>query len=147
DTAAHGPIMALQSKGNEWITEYYTQTGRDYALWSRNFNMHFGFWRPGMNPFDREAMLEQMNREVFARGRLTRAAPTRLLDLGCGVGTVVRSAARYFPAATVTGITLVAPQVEQAVRLTQPDLACRVLFVFGDYTRMPFRASAFDLAY
>lgn len=29
--------------------------------------MRFGLWRTGINPFNREAMLEQMNREIGAR--------------------------------------------------------------------------------
>ena len=44
------PIDAFQ--------RYYEEAGPDYAAWSPNFNMHFGFFRRGMNPFDREAMLE-----------------------------------------------------------------------------------------
>ena len=36
---------------------YYEEAGPDYAAWSPGFNMHFGFFRWGMNPFHREAML------------------------------------------------------------------------------------------
>jgi hypothetical protein len=46
---------------------YYEEAGPDYAAWSANFNMHFGYFRWGMNPFDREAMLEEMNRQIFDR--------------------------------------------------------------------------------
>jgi MPBQ/MSBQ methyltransferase len=46
---------------------YYEEAGPDYAAWSAAFNMHFGFFRWGMNPFRREAMLEEMNRQVFDR--------------------------------------------------------------------------------
>jgi len=40
----------------------YAEAGPDYASWSAAFNMHFGFFRWGMNPFNREAMLEQDER-------------------------------------------------------------------------------------
>ena len=46
---------------------YYEEAGPDYAAWSAHFNMHFGFFRWGMNPLKREAMLEQMNKEILSR--------------------------------------------------------------------------------
>src|SRR5438067_1929851 len=100
------------------IAEYYTQVGPDYAAWSRNLNMHFGVWRRGMSLFDREAMLEQMNKEVLAHGMRTPGPPKQLLDLGCGVGAVARTAAEYFPQSTVTGIALAPPELKRAVGLT-----------------------------
>ena len=50
---------------------YYEEAGPDYAAWSPDFNMHFGFFRKGMNPLRREAMLEQMNQEIQHRLHLT----------------------------------------------------------------------------
>ena len=29
---------------------YYEEAGPDYAAWSPHFNMHFGFFRWGINP-------------------------------------------------------------------------------------------------
>jgi len=37
------------------IIHYYSETGMDYEPWSRQFNMHFGYFKFGMNPFNREA--------------------------------------------------------------------------------------------
>ena len=48
------------------LEEYYTEAGADYAAWSPEFNMHFGYFRWGMNPFDRERMLEQMKAKGIA---------------------------------------------------------------------------------
>jgi len=59
------------------LEEYYTEAGADYAAWSPEFNMHFGYFRWGMNPFDRERMLEQMNVEVLHRLHLERETPAR----------------------------------------------------------------------
>ena len=37
---------------------YYEEAGPDYATWSPNFNMHFGFFRRGMNPLkDRKSVV------------------------------------------------------------------------------------------
>jgi ubiquinone/menaquinone biosynthesis C-methylase UbiE len=128
------------------VVEYYTQAGPDYAAWSRRFNMHFGFWRPGIDPRDREAMLERMNYEVLQRVA-PRGVPRRLLDLGCGLGATSRAAAAAFPEAEVTGISLVEWQVEQARYLTETGLKERIRFVQGDFQQMPFPDMYFDAAF
>src|SRR4029077_1710004 len=76
---------------------YYEEAGPDYAAWSPHFNMHFGFFRWGMNPFRREAMLEQMNQEIQHRLHLTAMSPARVFDMGCGLGATLRSFARRLP--------------------------------------------------
>ena len=58
--------MPIESASDNF-QRYYEEAGPDYAAWSQHFNMHFGFFRRGMNPFNREAMLEQMNHEVLDR--------------------------------------------------------------------------------
>jgi MPBQ/MSBQ methyltransferase len=135
---------------------YYEEAGPDYAAWSAHFNMHFGFYRWGMNPFKREAMLEQMNLEILHRLRLDSPSstpvpaniPARLLDMGCGLGATLRSFARRLPSAELYGITLVPWQVEQGCRLNQvcPE-AGRVTLALGDYERTTFPAASFDAVY
>jgi hypothetical protein len=44
------------------LEQYYSEAGPDYAAWSREFNMHFGY-SAGSNPLHREVM----NAEVLAR--------------------------------------------------------------------------------
>src|ERR1700721_58610 len=100
---------------------YYEEAGPDYAAWSACFNMHFGFFRWGMNPFQREAMLEQMNLEVLDRLHLnpepSACSPARILDMGCGLGATLRSFARRLRGADLNGITLVPWQLEQGRQL------------------------------
>src|SRR6187455_797634 len=79
----------------ERIIEFYEEAGVDYEHWSRGLNMHLGFYRRGMNPFDREAMLEQMNIEVAARLGVDAGSAAVLVDLGCGMGSIARSVAAY----------------------------------------------------
>src|ERR1051326_3266305 len=76
----------------EDLVRYYSEAGPDYSTWSPAFNMHFGFFRSGMNPFAREVQLEQMNREVLDRLHIDRDRPVQLLDAGCGVGATARHA-------------------------------------------------------
>lgn len=120
------------------LEQYYSEAGPDYAAWSREFNMHFGYYRAGANPLHREAMLEQMNAEVLSRLQLDRIDEPRLLDLGCGLGATLRSFARRLPGAKLTGVTRVPWQVEHARSLNN---ACgcgeRICIVEGDYEDTP----------
>src|SRR5277367_4831962 len=112
-TAVSTPLLAETATTAASFQRYYEEAGPDYAAWSHAFNMHFGFFRWGMNPFKREAMLEQMNQEVCARLHLdgespagSKCVPQRVLDMGCGLGATLRSFARRFPFAELHGITL-----------------------------------------
>ena len=82
------------------LEQYYREAGPDYAAWSREFNMHFGYYRAGLNPLRRESMLEQMNTEVLVRLNVNHLAEPQLLDLGCGLGATLRSFARRLPRAS-----------------------------------------------
>ncbi len=131
---------------------YYEEAGPDYAAWSAHFNMHFGFFRWGMNPLNREAMLEQMNEEVLKRLRLNgepaRAIPLRLFDMGCGLGATLRSFARRLPSADLKGITLVPWQLEQGRLLNEscPEGGC-ITLTLGDYEHTTEPSASFDAVY
>jgi cyclopropane fatty-acyl-phospholipid synthase-like methyltransferase len=130
------------------LVEYYTEAGPDMRTWSPGLNIHFGYYRRGLNPFDREAMLEQMNLEVYRRLERPVGDTGRLLDLGCGAGATARAIARTAPAASVTGVTLVPWQRQQAQILTQAaGLQDRVHVVEADYRALPWPDGAFDGAY
>ena len=135
---------------SESFQRYYEEAGPDYAAWSAAFNMHFGFFRWGMNPFDREAMLEQMNLEILKRLQLSDAlsAHPRILDMGCGLGATLRSIARRLPTAELKGITLVPWQLEQGRLLNQssPDFT-NVELDLGDYERTTYPSASFDAVY
>jgi cyclopropane fatty-acyl-phospholipid synthase-like methyltransferase len=116
------------------LQRYYREAGPDYAAWSSEFNMHFGYYRAGANPLRREAMLEQMNAEVLARLRLDEIANPQVLDLGCGLGATLRSVARRRPGAKLFGITCVPWQVEQARALNKAaGCSDRISIIEGDY--------------
>jgi ubiquinone/menaquinone biosynthesis C-methylase UbiE len=123
---------------------YYEEAGPDYAAWSPHFNMHFGYFRRGMNPFNREPMLEQMNREILRRLRLDPGTPSRVLDMGCGLGATLRSFARQLPQAELHGITLVPWQLEQGLRLHRDR---GIDLTLGDYEHTAYPANSFDAVY
>ncbi len=130
------------------LIRYYSEAGPDYAAWSKGFNMHFGFFRRGMNPFRLEPMLERMNLEILDRLALSNEAAPHLLDMGCGLGATARVAARRFPEARVTGISIVPWQIESARKLTrEAGLEERVHFVRADYRATQFPSQSFEGAY
>jgi MPBQ/MSBQ methyltransferase len=130
------------------IIEYYSEAGPDFAAWSPSYNMHFGFLRAGVSPFRLEAMLEQMNEEVCARLGLDDSRPCRILDLGCGLGATARQIARRRPRASITGVTIVPWQVQEARRLTGAvGLDGRVSFIQADFTELPWPDGCFDGAF
>ncbi len=130
------------------LEQYYSEAGPDYAAWSREFNMHFGYYRAGANPFNREAMLEQMNAEILARLELNGIPEPRLLDLGCGLGATLRSFARRLPEGCLCGVTRVPWQVTQARALNEAaGCSERVAVVEGDYQDTPLPSAGYDGVY
>ena len=139
----HAAITAEAFRGE--LVRYYSEAGPDYAAWSPNYNMHFGYYGRGMNPLRLEPMLDRMSREVLER--LGQAVNGQLLDAGCGVGTAARFAAREFNA-RVTGISIVPWQIEKARALTDAQgMGERTRFIQADYTRMPFPRETFEGVY
>jgi cyclopropane fatty-acyl-phospholipid synthase-like methyltransferase len=110
--------------------------------------MHFGYYRAGANPLDRESMLEQMNAEVLARLDLDDIEEPRLLDLGCGLGATLRSFSRRLPQARLLGLTCVPWQVEHA-RALNDAAGCgeRVRVIEGDYEHTILPRSSYDGVY
>jgi SAM-dependent methyltransferase len=136
---------AVQATDSDSFQRYYEEAGPDYAAWSPAFNMHFGFFRRGMNPLDREAMLEQMNLEVLDRLRLDRESEARVLDMGCGLGATLRCFARRLPWGRLQGITLVPWQMEQGCRLNKQCAAGQsITLLLGDYERTKLAPGSFD---
>jgi SAM-dependent methyltransferase len=142
--------LTLTAEDRVSFQRYYEEAGPDYAAWSPNFNMHFGFFRWGRNPFRREAMLEQMNTEILRRLHIDDASSphTRILDLGCGLGATLRSFANRLPQADLHGITLVPWQLEQGHVLNQScRQADRITLALGDYEHTDFPSGSFDAVY
>ena len=130
------------------LIAYYEQAGPDFEEWSPAFNMHFGYYRFGFNPFRRERMLNEMNRQVLSRLRLTGDREEHIVDLGCGVGATVRYAAASFPRARVLGITVVPWQVEKGNAMNRRvGLHERALLRLSDYTSSDLESASVDGAY
>ncbi len=139
---------ADQQEDRIGLEQYYSEAGPDYAAWSAEYNMHFGYYSWGMNPLDREAMLESMNGEVLRRLQLDARVAVQVLDMGCGLGATLRSFSRRLPRAEMTGITLVPWQIERGTQMNQAcDGGERIDLIEGDYERVPLPGGTMDGAY
>jgi SAM-dependent methyltransferase len=127
------------------LATYYTEAGMDYRAWSRGFNMHFGFYRRGMNPLALESMLEEMSRQVFRR--LDLAAGMSVVDLGCGLGAPARTLVAQHEVAA-TAVSKVEWQIAQARALgSGPAPRGTVEWKVGDYTALDLPDGSFQAAF
>jgi MPBQ/MSBQ methyltransferase len=127
------------------LIAYYENAGPDYGAWSRGFNMHFGYYRRGLNPFDRESMLDEMNRQVLSRLGISGQRDGLIVDLGCGVGATVRTAAAMFRFTRILGITVVPWQIETGNAWNRRvGVYPRARLELGDYTDTGFAPESVD---
>jgi SAM-dependent methyltransferase len=148
DAVDGADAAATEAQERIGLEQYYREAGPDYAAWSREFNMHFGYYRAGANPLRREGMLEQMNAEVLVRLQVDGLTEPKLLDLGCGLGATLRSFATRMPRARLLGLTRVPWQVEQASKLNAAA-GCgeRVRVIEGDYEDTILPRAGYDGVY
>lgn len=141
------PQPPLSRHPRRAVVRYYSEATADYRAWSPRFNMHFGYWRAGLNPLRLESMLDEMSRQALARLRLP-ARDVRLADLGCGLGASARLIARERPGTRIHGLTVVGWQTSRAQHLAGLEgVDDSVSFVHCDYAAAPFRDAAYDGAY
>ena len=135
-------------KTQEKVIRYFEESGMDYGAWSRSFNMHFGYYKAGLNPFKREQLLDQLNQEVLDRLQLCKEEPARVLDLGCGLGATARYIARRHPMAFIRGLTITPWQVEYGNELSRKEnLAGRVILKEANFCDMPVASNGVEAAY
>lgn len=130
------------------IIDYYSEAGMDYQPWSQKFNMHFGYFRLGLNPFSREQMLDEMNHQVIDRLQLNTDSESQLIDLGCGVGASARYAVTHFKGVSVHGATIVPWQIDQAKLLSKGlQNSDKLRFDLMDYRALPVNNDTYDGAF
>lgn len=106
----------LHEDNNYKTAELYNEATEDYEFWSRDFNMHFGYYNPARtNPFLRDSMLNEMNRQIF--NRLNCNGKRHLADLGCGMGGTMRYGLKNFKELSITGITLSQFQATEGTKM------------------------------
>ena len=136
------------TKYRQGIIDYYSKAGMDYEPWSQRLNMHFGYYRLGINPFNREAMLDEMNNQALKRLHITSDKQATVLDLGCGVGASGRYIIDHTKNISIIGATIVPWQIEQANQLSaEPQYENRIEFKLMDYCDLPITDASIDGAF
>ncbi len=121
------------------MIDFYNEATEDYAFWSNDFNMHFGYFNPSRtNPFKRDQMLNEMNRQVLKR--LNIGGTSLLIDLGCGMGATLRYALKRNKNLSTIGITLSDVQVREGNKLLK-DLRGIILQENYNNTSLPSDSS------
>lgn len=126
------------------VQEHYRDTIEDYRQWSPDGNLHYGYWRWGVNPFNRRCMLEEMNREVFRHLRLDELQTGAIADLGCGVGGVSRFGSRCFPELQWHALNIASRQIEEARDNHRDE---RISYYCADYHQLPWEDCSIDGAF
>ena len=130
----------------EEITNFYDEATADYAFWSKNLNMHYGYMRSPLQFFDRESMLEQMNAEVFTRLQLP--PNPKVIDSGCGTGATARAFCRQNPTGTVIGLNIVASHLTLGKELNRDKSdPRRIELIHCDYHEAPLPSALADGLY
>ncbi len=141
-------ITTKKQTAKQKIIHYFEGAGLDYYYWDKSFNMHFGYYRNGMNPFDLPTLLNQMNEEVLQRLNLECYADPHVLDLGCGLGTTSRYMAGRQPDAHFSGFTITPWQVNFGNQLTREEgLAAQITLYEADYAQLPIGNDTAEAAF
>ena len=139
--------LTLQKQATEknkvQIIDFYNEATEDYKFWSKDFNMHFGYYIPFKTcVFTRDSMLNQMNHQVLKRLGLS-TTRTNLIDLGCGMGGTMRYALKKHNTLTAFGVTLSDFQVQKGNELLA-NLNGTILK--ENYNSTSFKDNTFDAA-
>lgn len=130
------------------IIDYFEGAGLDYYYWDNSFNMHFGYFKWGLNPFNLPDLLNSMNREVMNRLELERYKEPLVLDLGCGLGTSSRYMAKERKGSQFYGFTITPWQVSFGNDLTQEEgLDKQVSLYEADFAHLPLSNDSADAAF
>ena len=134
---------AVDNQDHLAVTQHY------YGLMADVIETYYGdgwhFCPPEYAGQSRADATTRMYRRV---SELLRLQPGKLaLDLGCGVGGMLRYVAGH-GGAEITGITLGENEVQQANQLIERDgLSDRCRVIQGDSQAMPFESASFDGVY
>lgn len=136
--------IKFRKTNKEKVIEFYDEATEDYEFWSKDFNMHFGYFNLfKTNPLQRDTMLNEMNHQVFKR--LQPSKETSLIaDLGCGMGGTICYGLKKFKNLNIIGVTLSPFQVSEGNKRLK-NLSGLILK--ENYNQTSFRTNSVHGAY
>lgn len=139
-TLQHQHTGLLHEDNNYKTAELYNEATEDYEFWSRDYNMHFGYYNPARsNPLKRDSMLNEMNRQIFIR--LDSNGHKTFADLGCGMGGTMRYGLKHFGNLRIEGLTLSEFQATEGNKMLE-DLNGHIRV--EDYNTTTFKDNSLD---
>jgi SAM-dependent methyltransferase len=136
-----GIALILGQRFARLVTDVVVRQPRLWRIFRTPFRRQFDQLAPSWEGRRRPDTLTPFERGLGA----LREPPRRVLDLGTGTGVAAFTVARRFPEAEVVGVDFAAAMVDEARRLTPPELRERVRFEVADAAELPFADGAFDL--
>ncbi|TMU57617.1 SAM-dependent methyltransferase [Flagellimonas algicola] len=123
------------------LVEFYNEATADYEFWSKDFNMHFGYWKPfATNFFRRDTMLNELNNQVLKRLNLKKEKAL-FVDLGCGMGGTMRYALQKNNHLTAMGVTLSETQVSEGNKFLKNHAG---VILKENYNHTSFKSNSVD---
>jgi SAM-dependent methyltransferase len=136
-----GLALKLGQRFARLVTDVVVRQPRLWSLFRAPLRRQFDQLAPSWEGRRRPDTLAPFERGLAA----LRDPPRRALDLGTGTGVAAFVTARRFPGAEIIGVDFAEAMVDEARRLTPPDLRDRVRFEVADAAKLPFGDGTFDL--
>ena len=134
-------LIGLGKRYARFATRVAVSHPRLWPLVRAPLRWNFDYIAPMWDACRAGADVGPLDAAVSAAGR----EPSRILDVGTGTGFAARHLAERFPNAEVVGADLSPGMLDEARRLTPPDLADRVRYEEADAAALPFTDGDFDL--
>ena len=126
------------------MIDFYNEATEDYEFWSKDFNMHFGYFVPfKTNPLKRDSMLNEMNYQILKKLKCSKTEKTNLVDLGCGMGGSMRYMLKKNKLISAFGVTLSEFQVNKGNALLK---GLNGSILKQNYNHTLFKTETFDAA-
>ncbi|WP_103071102.1 methyltransferase domain-containing protein [Aquimarina sediminis] len=137
-------LKLKKSVTREKIIKFYDEATEDYEFWSKDFNMHFGYYIPFKTSIlKRDSMLNEMNQQVYNRLQVKKQN-SLVADLGCGIGGVIQYGLRKYPLIHIIGVTLSPFQVNEGNKRLKHKNG---LILEENYCHTSFKTNSIDGAY
>lgn len=129
------------------ITTYYTISAPAYMNWGADYDregvyaLHCGF-HPQEETIDNHQAVKRMTGKIIDLSKIIEGQ--RILDSGCGTGSVTFEIASLFPSCEVHGINITTNQIAEAYQFKLKHKIRNVYFSYQDYIMTGFKNDSFD---